>query len=63
MRDVEFWDKTVDEMKTMDSCGMYPPRITLEICPSALAMHKAIFNFNNFEPHESLLTTESKFST
>ncbi len=67
MRNVEFWHKTLDEMKTMDSCGMYPPRITLEIkCSSALAMHKttkAIFNLNNFESHEVLLTTESKFST
>ena len=53
---MEYWDKSVEQMMTMDSYDMYPPRITLEICPSIISKNtKAIFNFNVFEPHEALL--------
>ncbi len=59
MEDVEYWDKSEDEMQTMDFYGMYPPRIKLEVYPTAKRKTtKAIFYFNIFELHEALLTTE-----
>ncbi len=59
MENVEYWDKSEEELRTMDSHGMYPPRIKLEVYPTAKhKTTKAIFNFNVFEPHEALLTTE-----
>ena len=57
-KEVEYWDKSEEDMKTMDSHGMYPPRIKLEVYPTA--KHEttiAIFKFNVFEPHEALLIT------
>ncbi len=59
IKNVEFWDKSVEEMTTMDAFGMYPPRIILDVYPNVQNQAtKAIFNFNHFEPHEALLTTE-----
>ncbi len=59
MEEVEFWDKSEEDMKTMDSCGMYPPRIKLEVYPTAKhKITRAIFTFNVFEPYEALLITE-----
>ncbi len=61
---MEFWDKSEEQMRKMDSHGMYPPRITLEVYPTApLKTTKAIFNFNIFGPHEVFLTTvEGEFN-
>ncbi len=59
MENVDYWDKSEEEMRTMDSHGMYPPRIKLEVEPTAKhKTTKAIFNFNIFKPYEALLTTE-----
>ncbi len=65
IKNVEYWDKSEEEMKTMDSHGMYPPRITLETYPSfKYQATKAIFDFNILEPHQAILTAkEGKFST
>ncbi len=59
MENIEYWDKSEEEMRTMDSYGMYPPRIKLEVYPTAEhKTTKAIFNFNVLEPYEAVLTTE-----
>ncbi len=65
LKNVEYWDKSEEEMKAMDSYGMYPPRIKLETYPSVkYQVTEAIFNFNIFEQLKTILTTEEgKFST
>ncbi len=58
MNDVDYWGKDEGEMRFMDSIGMYPPRITLEIVPKAEHQDiEAIFNFNIFEPYKARFIT------
>ncbi len=63
MEEVECWDKSEEDMKTMDSYGMYPPRIKLEVHPNAKHKKEAIFKFNVFDPYEAVLITEEGIIT
>ncbi len=59
MEEVEYLDRSEEEMRTMDSGGMYPPRIKLNVYPTAEhKTTKAIFTFNVFKPYEAILITE-----